>query len=131
MRLVRLVLSPEVYVHSEDKPVPDEDELTLFHSVVAGCTDGGLTFPPPFDVVASGALADNADSGQTAEELFRYTVQRNTAYTVRIFAETPENPEVGTREVIDTHVSSTRTLIGLLETLTSELRRRLTEQEQS
>ncbi len=89
--------------------------------MIGSLTEGALTFPPPFDLSSSAALAANTDVGHIAHELFRVTAERDCAYEVLIRAVPHGDEQVGERGVLDTRVSSTRQLIVLLETLLDEL----------
>jgi hypothetical protein len=92
---------------------------------MGGLSDGGLTFPAPFDPATAAALGDNMDSGQLAERLFDVTAQRDCAYSVMIAALTPTSVEPVRRELINTTVNSTQLLFTLLEGLMDELEARL------
>lgn len=98
-----------------------------FMAIVSGLTEGDLTFPAPFDLSTSAALAKNDDIGDLAERLFAVTAQRDCGYEVTITALT-EDPgaEPLRREIINTTVAGTQLLLALLEGLMDELDARLT-----
>lgn len=114
---------------TEGTPVPrdtesthsDKDGAEKFHVVVSALSEGALTFPAPFDLSSSAALAANTDEGRIAQELFRVTAERDCAYEVLIRAVPQGEEKVGEREVLATKVTSKRQLIVLLETLLDEL----------
>lgn len=99
--------------------------LALFAAAVSSLAEGELSFPPPFDLSSSVALADNIDVGVIAQRLFDVTAQRQTGFTVMISAYAVDHPEVPQREVIDTRVPDTRLLIALLEGFLEELYARI------
>lgn len=100
----------------------DRDELVgEFTSTISSLSQGGLTFPPPFDLAASAALADNIDTGEIAQRLFEVTHQRDTAYTISIAAVSSQHPDLPGRPVLETTVASRQLLIVLLEGLLDEL----------
>lgn len=104
-----------------EKAGDDRAELIWrFNRVVSDLAGGNLTFPPPFDLATSLALAANIDVGELAHQLFAVTAARSTQFTVRIDACSAEQPEL-TRQVIDTVVDSTQLLAVLLEGLLEEL----------
>lgn len=92
---------------------------------VAAVADGELTFPPPFDLSTSAALASNIDRGWLAQKLADVTASRDCGYEVSITALTPGVPDPMRREIINTTVSSTRLLFTLLESLMDELEARM------
>lgn len=114
---------------NEGTPVPrdtesthsDRDGVQTFQDVISALAEGALTFPAPFDLPSSAALAANADTGVIAQELFRVTAARDCAYEVLIVAVPQGDEPVGERGVLDTKVTSKRQLINLLETLLEEL----------
>src|ERR1041384_5367842 len=95
----------------------------LFMGIVSDLADGELTFPPPFDLAASTALASNIDVGVIALKLFQVTQQRDCRYRVSIHAISPDD-EALDREIVNTTVSSTRLLFALLDGLMEELHAR-------
>ncbi len=99
----------------------DRDGTRRFEEVVAALTEGALTFPAPFDLSSSAALAANTDAGRIAQELFRVTAARDVAYEVMITAVPLGDEQVGQREVLNTRAATKRQLIVLLETLLDEL----------
>lgn len=104
-----------------EKADGDREALVrAFNRVISDLAEGGLTFPPPFDLATSLALASNLDRGELAERLFDVTAARETQFTVQIKACSAQYPEL-TRQVIDTTVSSTQLLTVLLENLLDEL----------
>jgi hypothetical protein len=108
----------EVVVRSTESTDSDEDDLAArFMAAVASLSEGELTFPSPFNLATSAALAANLDVGAIAERLFEVTALRDTGYRVAIYATAPG---VADREVIDTDVRSTRLLISLLDGLIDE-----------
>lgn len=101
----------------------DEDDLAArFTQAVASLALGGLTFPAPFDLATSAALASNIDVGSIAERLFEATATRDTGYRVAIYETAPG---VADRAVIETSVPSTPVLIALLDGLLEEQEERL------
>lgn len=92
----------------------------LFMGILSDLAEGDLTFPPPFDLAASAALASNIDVGVIALKLFNATQQRDCGYRVSIHAISPDDESLG-REIVDTKVSSTRLLVALLDGLMEEL----------
>lgn len=102
----------------------DEDDLAArFARVIAVLARGELTFPAPFDLATSSALASNIDRGDLAERLFEVTASRQTGYRVAIYATAPGVPD---RAVIDTAVPSTQVLIALLDGFLEEQEAKLT-----
>jgi hypothetical protein len=97
----------------------------LFMEIVSDLADGELTFPPPFDLAASAALACNIDVGAIAVKLFNATRQRDCGYQVSIQAISPDDESVA-REIVNTTVPSTRLLLALLDGLMEELHDRRT-----
>ncbi len=100
-----------------------------FATAVSSLAEGELTFPPPFDLSSSAALAANIDNGDGAVRLFDVTAQRDCQYDVQIFARMGggHGEEVRVREVINTQVPSTPQLISLLDDLIEELHARMEE----
>lgn len=94
-----------------------DDLLALFAQAISSLSDGELTFPAPFDLSTSAALAANDDTGRLAEEVFKLAAQRDCGYAVEIVSLSGSE----TREVINTQTASTGTLIALLEGLLEEL----------
>lgn len=95
-----------------------ESPDALFMAVIASLAQGELTFPAPFDLATSAALAANIDTGRIANDLFDVTAQRDTGYRVEVYATAPG---VADREVIATRVPSTALLVSLLDGLLEEL----------
>lgn len=58
----------------------------LFHRAVAALAEGELSFPPPFDLAASAALADNEHTGETAAALFEF-IQKMTEIRYHVIVE--------------------------------------------
>lgn len=105
-------------MESTESTDSDEGDLAaLFAQAICSLAQGNLMFPPPFDLASSAALAANDDLGEIAEKLYEVTAQRDTGYRVRIHATAPGVPD---REVINCTVTSTPTLIALLDTLIDE-----------
>ena len=103
---------------SEPRDSDESDLAALFAAVIASLAQGMLSFPPPFDVATSAALAANLDTGRIAEDLFDVTAQRQTGFRVAIYATAPG---VDDREVIETRVASPALLVSLLDGLIDEL----------
>lgn len=98
---------------------PDDQDLeTRFHEVTGVLARGELTFPAPFDLATSAALASNDDTGAIADRLFEITAQRLTKYRVLI---TELADGVDDREVINTTVTGQHLLITLLGEFVNEL----------
>lgn len=111
----------------DHEQIEKRDGAVEFDTAVASLADGGLVFPPPFDLSSSAALAANLDIGSIAEELFTTTAARDSQFSVRIGELIGDQPELGQREILDTAVGSTTLLIALLEMLIVELRARQQE----
>lgn len=92
-----------------------------FARTVLSLAEGELTFPAPFDLATSGALASNVDADELALKLAAVTAQRDTSYEVKITAVVPNGDQSLRREVIDTVVCSTELLIALLDGFLDEL----------
>lgn len=106
-------------MHSDRESRSDDRDglLALFAQAVSSLAEGELTFPAPFDLSTSAALAANDDTGRLAEEVFKLAAARDCGYAVSIMSVS----EGETREVINTRTSGTGTLIALLEGLLEEL----------
>lgn len=110
-------------MRSADTNRDGEDDLDArFNTVIATLAEGGLTFPAPYDLATSAALAVNVDVGAIALALFQVTAARDTGYRVEIYETAPGVPE---REVVNTTVDGTRLLIALLDGLAEEQSERL------
>lgn len=95
-----------------------DDLDALFASAVAPLAEGNLTFPSPFDLAASAALAANDDHGRLAVELFKLLALRDVSYRVTVHATAPGVPD---REVVNTTVAGAATLVALLDGLLDEI----------
>lgn len=98
-----------------------DDAADGFDSAVAPLARGELLMPPPFDFASAAALARNIDMGHTAEQLFDFDSSRPVHFHVRIHAISPDQPELGDREVVDTVAQGANPLLALLETLIEEI----------
>lgn len=96
-----------------------------FMTIVSGLSRGDLTFPAPFDLATSAALAKNIDVGRLAEQLFDVTAARDCGYEVTISALNHDDGDPMRREIINTTVASTGLLVVLLDGLLDELDARL------
>lgn len=97
-----------------------------FMGVVTSVTDGDLTFPAPYDLATSAALASNIDTGGLAEKLFDVTADRDCRYEVTVTALSPVGAEPPMRrEIINTVAQSTQAMIALLDGLLDEIEARL------
>lgn len=107
----------------EDSSGPEgaDDTTARFDTVVAALAEGDLTFASPFDYATSSALARNIDNGRIAEMLFAVDRLRRVEYVVHISTHSPDQPEIGSRVIVDTTVQSRATLITLLDLLVGEL----------
>ncbi len=85
-------------------------------------------FPAPFDLASSAALAANDDCGELAEKVFALAAARDCGYAVTITA-MPSGSVAMRRPVIDTTVTSTGTLIAVLEGLLEEIYARSEQQQ--
>lgn len=94
-----------------------------FARAVAPLTQGELTFPPPFDLVTSWALARNAETGETAMELFARDVDGSARrFCIRIHELPPDDrPGVDGREIVDCVVTGERAAAQLLAGLAAEI----------
>lgn len=92
-----------------------------FDQIAGALGDGGLLLPAVFGFAASVALAKNADSGQTAEQVFALGLMRSLHYRVHITTLSPDQPQLGEREVVNTVAMGLRPLAALLETLLDEI----------
>jgi hypothetical protein len=110
------VLGETESTSSDNDGLPED-----FVAAVVPLADGELTFPAPFDLASSAALALNTDVGDIAQRLFEVTAARETEFEVIIRAKSASQPDLPAREVIDTTVSGTRLLITLLESLIAEI----------
>lgn len=120
-----MVLVTEVAVQRDTESGSDSSGLhDQFMTVVAHLTRGALTFPAPFDLASSAALAKNDDTGALAARMFEATAARDCGYEVTITALTPDTDELR-REIINTTVAGTALLFALLEGLMDELDSRL------
>lgn len=95
-----------------------------FVNAVAPLAEGNLTYPAPFDICTSAALAANIDTGDMAEKLFAVTALRQAGFHLTITAVAPGEPGLPEREIINTRTSSLHTLTVLLEDLLDELHER-------
>ena len=98
-----------------------DEPVTGFQETVAGLSDGSLLHEPPFDLRSASALARNIDTGPSAEALFTFDRERKLHYRVLITAYSPDQPELGEREVVDTVAHGTTPLVALLETVIDEV----------
>lgn len=104
-------------MRSTESTDSEDDLAALFTSVVTALAEGNLTFPPPFDLATSAALAANIDLGDVAEALFTVTAQRETGFRVTVHATAPGVPD---REVVNTTVAGSALLVALLDGLLDE-----------
>lgn len=118
----------EVVVASDTEPASwDRKGLhDQFMTIMADLSRGDLTFPPPFDLAASAALASNTDMGTLALRLFELVAARDCAYEVTVTAlSTAGDTPPLRREIINTSVASTSLLFQVLDGLMDELEARL------
>lgn len=99
--------------------------LSELFAIVADLAEGELTFPPPFDLSSSVALADNEDYGDLALKMFDASARLTYGYHVAITAVGPvRTGNSPARTILDTTVPSTRLLFALLGGLMDELEAR-------
>ncbi len=99
-----------------------EDHLVPgFEQAIGALGDGGLLSPAILSFAASSALARNAETGNAAEALFALDVLRRLHYRVHITALSPDQPDLGEREIVNTITQGLNPLIALLESLLDEI----------
>lgn len=100
------------------EPVLSESQ-EQFAEAIGSLTQGELTFPAPFDLVSSWALARNANEGDAALESFaRDTNSGSRRFQIRIHALSGEDSR---REIIDTVVTGPRVAAQLLAGLAIDM----------
>lgn len=94
-----------------------------FARAVAALTQGQLSFPAPFDLVTSWALARNDDNGAAALEFFARDVNGfGRRFQIRIHELPPDDqPGVGEREIVDCIVTGTHVAAQLLAGAAAEI----------
>jgi hypothetical protein len=103
---------------SDAESKPSDSRLgQQFLEIAADVAEGGLVFPPPFDVASAAALAANEETGNTAEGMFAVTAARQSRYMVRI-VEVQDEVE---REVVDTTCIGQGPLFALLEDVMDQI----------
>lgn len=99
------------------------DPQEQFSDAIASLTQGELTFPPPYDLVTSWALARNGNTGEAALESFARDVNSSSRrFRIRIHALPPDDqPQISDREIIDVIVTGPRVAAQLLSGLAVDM----------
>lgn len=99
----------------------DDHMVEGFAAAVGSLSDGTLLMPALYGLAASSALARNVESGTLADATFLVDMLRRFHYRVHITMLSPDQPELGEREIINTVAHGLNPLVGLLESLLDEI----------
>lgn len=84
-------------------------------------SDGELLLPAVQLFAQSAALARNATSGPDAEVYFALDMLRTLNFRVHLTVLSPDQPELGEREIVNTVTQGLNPLTALLETVLEEI----------
>lgn len=94
----------------------DHRPVEGFDAVVASLADGELLIPAVLNLASSLALAGNASTVREINGLIR-----SLHYRVQVTVLSPDSPELGEREIVNTVAQGMNPLTALLETILDEI----------